>query len=48
MMFRTGFEQFLWRSKEPVEQAVPAILCTDTRLQFAVLDTAAVVLVASQ
>ena len=43
MIFQTHFEQFLWDSKEPVEQAD-----TDTRLQFAVTDTALVVFVVSQ
>ena len=48
MIFRTRFEQFSWRSKEPVGQAVSAILYTDTRLQFAATDTASTVFVASQ
>ena len=38
----------LWRSKELVEHAVPGIWYTDTRLQFAVTDTALVVLVEPQ
>ena len=48
IIFRTRFEQFLWRSKEPVGQAVSDILYTDTRLQFAAIDTASTVFVASQ
>ena len=48
IIFQTRFEQFLWRSKEPVGQAVSGILYTDTRLQFAATDTASTVFVASQ
>ena len=38
----------LWCSKEPLGQAVPGILYTDVRLQFAVTDTASVVLIVPQ
>ena len=48
VIFRTRFEQFLWRSKELVGQAVSGILYTDTRLQFAATDTTSTVFVASQ
>ena len=42
------FERSSRHSEEPVRQAVPGILCTDTRLQFAVTDIASLVLVAPQ
>ena len=48
VIFRTRFEQFSWRSKEPVRQAVSGILYTDTRLQFVATDTASIVFVESQ
>ena len=48
VIFRTRFEQFLWRSKEPVGQAVSGILYTDTRLQFAATNTVSIVFVESQ
>ena len=42
--FEHVFEQFSQCSEEPVRRAIPGILYTDTRLQFAVTDTASVVL----
>ena len=46
--FKHVFERFSRCSEEPVRQAIPGILCTDTWEQFAVTDTTLVVLVATQ
>ena len=46
MIFGHAFERLLWHKEETAEQAIWGILCTDTRLQFAVTNAVSADLVA--